>query len=173
MRSADLAELLREVTQAVPVPIHAVVSDAQKPIRLAVQDVLPAVPHQLCHFHYLKELAKPITAADSAAKTDLKQYVRGIRDVERSVATRDDTAAEVVRAPAWPCARRLRTTPSRRSGCPGSCCMTACRPSRTRSTGCWQKGGCCRAGEAVGSGGHRLVCHGAALGTATDRSRLD
>ncbi len=97
MRSADLAELLREVKQAVPVPIHAVVSDAQKPIRLAVQDVLPAVPHQLCHFHYLKELAKPITAADSAAKTDLKKYVRGIRDIERSVATRDDTEAEVVR----------------------------------------------------------------------------
>ncbi len=97
MRSVDLAELLREVKDALSVPIHAVVSDAQKPIRLAVQEVLPGVPHQLCHFHYLKEAAKPITAADSAAKTDLKKYVRGIRDVERSVAAREDTEAEVVR----------------------------------------------------------------------------
>jgi hypothetical protein len=97
MRAADLAELLREVKGALPVPIHAVVSDAQKPIRLAVQEVLPGVPHQLCHFHYLKEVAKPITAADSAAKTDLKKYVRGVRDIERSVATRNDTEAEVVR----------------------------------------------------------------------------
>ena len=97
MRSADLAELLREVKHALPVPIHAVISDAQKPIRLAVQEVLPGVPHQLCHFHYLKEVAKPITAADSHAKTDLKKYVRGIRDIERSVATREDVEAEVVR----------------------------------------------------------------------------
>ena len=97
MRSVDLAELLREVKHALSVPIHAVVSDAQKPIRLAVQEVLPGVPHQLCHFHYLKEAAKPVTAADSAAKTDLKKYVRGIRDVERSGAAREDTEAEVVR----------------------------------------------------------------------------
>ena len=97
MRAVDLADLLREVKHALPVAIHAVISDAQKPIRLAVQEVLPGVPHQLCHFHYLKEVAKPITAADSAAKTDLKKYVRGIRDIERSVATRDDTEAEVVR----------------------------------------------------------------------------
>ena len=97
MRTADLAALLREVKDALPVPIHAVVSDAQKPIRLAVQEILPRVPHQLCQFHYLKEVAKPITAADSAAKTELKKYARDIRDVERSVATRDDTEAEAVR----------------------------------------------------------------------------
>ncbi len=97
MRTADLADLLREVKQALPVSIHAVVSDAQPPIRLAVQEVLPDVPHQLCHFHYLKEAAKPITAADSQAKTALKKYVRGVRDIERSVATRADAEAEAVR----------------------------------------------------------------------------
>ena len=97
MRTADLVDLLREVKQALPVPIHAVVSDAQKPIRLAVQEVLPGVPHQLCHYHYLKEAAKPITAADSRAKTELKKYVRGVREIERSVATQQDAEAEVVR----------------------------------------------------------------------------
>lgn len=97
MRATDLAELLREVMQAVPVPIRAVVSDAQKPIRLAVQAALPGVPHQLCHFHYLKEAAAPMTVADSQAKTDLRKYVRGVRDIERSVATDTDIAAEVVR----------------------------------------------------------------------------
>ncbi len=96
MRTADLVELLREVKQALPVPIHAVVSDAQRPIRLAVQDVLPGVPHQLCHFHYLKEVAKPVTAADSQAKTDLKKYVRGVRDLERNLAC-EDAVAEGVR----------------------------------------------------------------------------
>ncbi len=72
-RQEDLADLLREVKDALPVPIHAVVSDAQRPIRLAVQQVVPDVPHQLCQFHYLKEAAKPITAADRHAKTELKK----------------------------------------------------------------------------------------------------
>ncbi len=97
-READLADLLREVKAALPVPIQAVISDGQRTIRLAVQRVLPGVPHQLCQYHYLKEAAKPITAADHHAKTELKKYVRGVREIERSVATRDATEATVVRA---------------------------------------------------------------------------
>jgi hypothetical protein len=96
-READLADLLREVKTAVPVPIQAVISDGQRTIRLAVQEVLPDVPHQLCHFHYLKEVAKPITEADRHAKTELKKYVRGVRDIEHSVATRQDADADVIR----------------------------------------------------------------------------
>ena len=97
MRATDLEDLLCEVQQSLPVAIHAVVSDAQKPIRLAVQATLPDVPHQLCHFHYLKEVATPITTADSQAKTALKKYVQGVRDIERSVASHRDGAAEAVR----------------------------------------------------------------------------
>ena len=96
-RQEDLADLLREVKDALPVPIHAVVSDAQRPIRLAVQQVLPGVAHQLCQFHYLKEAAKPITEADRHAKTELKKYVKGVREIEREVAERKDTAAETTR----------------------------------------------------------------------------
>ena len=97
-READLAALLREVKDTLPVPIQAVVSDGQRSIRLAVQQVLPGLPHQLCHFHYLKEAAKPIMEADRHAKTALKQYVRGVREVERSVVTREGAEAAIVRA---------------------------------------------------------------------------
>lgn len=97
-READLADLLREVKAALPVPIQAVISDAQQPIRLAVQRILPDIPHQLCHFHYLKEAAKPITAADHHAQTELKKYIKGVRDIERSVASREDGSAVVIRA---------------------------------------------------------------------------
>ncbi len=97
-RQDDLAALLREVKDALPVPIHAVVSDAQRPIRLAVQQVLPDVPHQLCQFHYLKEAAKPITEADRHAKTELKKYVKGVRELEREVAAREDTAGATIRS---------------------------------------------------------------------------
>jgi hypothetical protein len=97
-RQEDLAGLLREVKQALGVPILAVVSDAQRPIRLAVQSVLPEVPHQLCQYHYLKEAAKPITEADRHAKTELKKYTRGVREIEREVSTRGDTPAETIRS---------------------------------------------------------------------------
>jgi hypothetical protein len=56
----DLAKLLTEVKEAVKVPIAGVVSDGQDSIRKAVAKALEGVPHQLCHFHYPREAAKPI-----------------------------------------------------------------------------------------------------------------
>jgi len=44
----DLAILLGEVKEAVPVPIRGVISDGQQTIRQAVERCLPEVPHQLC-----------------------------------------------------------------------------------------------------------------------------
>jgi hypothetical protein len=97
VRTEDLAKLLREVKDALPVPIKGVLSDAQRPIRLAVQTILPGVPHQLCQFHYLKEAAKPIVEADHHAKTELKKYTRGVREIERSIVSRDDQEAKSIR----------------------------------------------------------------------------
>jgi len=57
-------------------PIHGVVSDAQEPIRLAVEQALPGVPHQNCQYHCLREAGRPTFLADRAIKTDLKQKVR-------------------------------------------------------------------------------------------------
>jgi len=93
----DLAALLKEVRDALDVPIAAVVSDGQQSIRKAVAQVFPAVPHQLCHFHYLREAATPVFEADRNAKKELKKRLRGIRPLERAVEERDDPAAEIVR----------------------------------------------------------------------------
>src|SRR6516162_9783151 len=71
----DLADLLAEVRDALPVPIAGVISDGQDTIRKAVAEELPGVPHQLCHFHYLREAAKPIYEADRHAKKELKKRV--------------------------------------------------------------------------------------------------
>jgi Transposase, Mutator family len=94
---ADLAGLLREVRQGLPVLIRGVVSDGQHSIRRAVKAALPGVPHQLCHFHYLREAAKPIFEADRHAKKELKKQVRGIRPIERRLEGRADPEAEAVR----------------------------------------------------------------------------
>src|SRR3954452_994101 len=95
--AADLAPLLREVAEAVGVPVLGVVSDGQTSIRRAVERALPGVPHQLCQFHFLREAAQPVFEADRHAKVRLKKQVRGIRRIERAVEGSDAAEAEVVR----------------------------------------------------------------------------
>jgi hypothetical protein len=95
----DLARLITDVQTALPVPITGVVSDGQDSIRKAVQKALPGVTHQLCHFHYLREAAKPISEADRHAKKQLKKRVRGIRPIERQAeqAAAEEPEAAIVR----------------------------------------------------------------------------
>src|SRR5947209_436152 len=93
----DLVPLLSEVRDALPVPITGAISDGQESIRKAVAQALPGVPHQLCHFHYLREAARPIHEADRHAKTELKKRVRGVRRIERQAEAEGDVEAEVVR----------------------------------------------------------------------------
>jgi len=98
----DLAGLIDQVRKALPVPITGVISDGQESIRNAVAIALKGVPHQLCHFHYLREAAKPIYEADRHAKKELKKRVRGIRKIERAAEKtleedEEDEEAKVVR----------------------------------------------------------------------------
>jgi hypothetical protein len=96
-RQQDLAKLIEQVRDGLGVPITGVVSDGQHPIRKAVAQVLPQVPHQLCHFHYLREAARPLYEADRHAKKELKKRVRGVRKIERALEGRTDPEAEAVR----------------------------------------------------------------------------
>ena len=94
---AELTNLLREIQQVADVPIRGVISDGQHSIRKAVQAALPDVPHQLCHFHSLREAAKPVYGADRHAKKELKKHLRGIRPIERAVEQRSDAEAQAIR----------------------------------------------------------------------------
>jgi hypothetical protein len=93
----EIAPLLREVADALEVPIKGVVSDGQHAIRKAVGSALPTVPHQLCQFHYLREAAKEVYEADRHAKKELKKRVRGVRPIERELEHREDPQAEAIR----------------------------------------------------------------------------
>jgi hypothetical protein len=96
-RQDDLAKLIGAVKAALPVPIAGVVSDGQTSIRNAVKKALDGVPHQLCHFHYLREAATPAYEADRHIEVQLKKKVRGIRPIERGVEGRADDEAEAIR----------------------------------------------------------------------------
>ena len=52
------------------VPVHGIISDGHHSIRNAVATAFPGIPHQLCHFHYLREAAKPVYEADRHAKKE-------------------------------------------------------------------------------------------------------
>jgi hypothetical protein len=92
----DLAALIAEVKGALEVPIVGAVSDGQDSIRKAVAKALDGVPHQLCHFHYLREAAKPIYEADRHAQKEWKKRARGVRPIERKVEGREDPEAKAI-----------------------------------------------------------------------------
>ena len=94
---ADLSSLIASAKAALDVPIVAVVSDGQHSIRNAVKKMLPGVPHQLCHFHYLREAGRPLYDMDRHAKKELKKRVRGVREIEREAEGKDDPQARAAR----------------------------------------------------------------------------
>lgn len=73
-------------------PILGVVSDGQKSIRLAVMDLLPDVPYQLCHYHYLDDISMGLADKDRKLKTKLKKGIRDIRTLERRIEKMEDSA---------------------------------------------------------------------------------
>ena len=70
----------------------------------------------MCHFHYLREAAKPIAEADRHAKKELKKHVRGVRPLERVAEAADDLQAQIVRGY---CAA-VRASLTEEEGCPPS-----------------------------------------------------
>jgi hypothetical protein len=100
LRSSSTAEIekLIEEVKALGLPILGVVSDKQSSICLAVERALPDVPHQICQYHYLRDMAHPVVEADRHLKKELKKHVRGMKDVEDSAVSMGDVAEARVAA---------------------------------------------------------------------------
>jgi hypothetical protein len=56
--------------------VKAIMSDKQKGLLPAVEQVFPLAQHGLCHGHYFKNAAEPTAEADEAMKTALRKQVR-------------------------------------------------------------------------------------------------
>ncbi len=96
----DLTALLQEVQQLLEplkVPVKGIISDGEETIKSAVAFVFPDIPHQLCHFHYLKDAIKPFYEADRHAKTLLKKQLRGVRPIERALEERPTAENDAIR----------------------------------------------------------------------------
>jgi hypothetical protein len=57
-------------------PIRAVVSDKQRGLVPAIATLFPDTPHQFCQSHFLRNLAEPLAAVDSALNVTLRKAVR-------------------------------------------------------------------------------------------------
>jgi len=62
--------------RTLPWPIRALVSDKQRGLLPAITTVFPTTLHQFCHGHYLRNLAEPLAAVDSALAVTVRKAVR-------------------------------------------------------------------------------------------------
>lgn len=88
MESRDtkaLGGLLQRV-KGMGVPVLGVVTDAEKGLVPAVQEVFPLVPHQLCHTHFLKNCAKPLEADLRQVGESVAERVEQVRKLGKRVA---------------------------------------------------------------------------------------
>jgi hypothetical protein len=93
--SAELESLLDEVIR-LGVRICGVVSDKQESLCLAIERKLPGVPHQVCHYHYLRDVALPVCEADRGLKKRVKHKLREVREIEVKWANKGSPEAQVV-----------------------------------------------------------------------------
>ncbi|MHA1230917.1 MAG: hypothetical protein ACTSRP_23740 [Candidatus Helarchaeota archaeon] len=69
--SKTLGKIIRKIQNKYGVPIKAVISDHQLSIIKAVKEALPGIPHQYCHFHFLKNLSRNIKVFDPHLHVEL------------------------------------------------------------------------------------------------------
>jgi hypothetical protein len=84
-------------------PVVGAISDAQLSLLGAIAELWPDIPHQVCHFHYLREASRPMYDLDRGARKQIRkaiqQPVRQVRQQieqhlkkEQSTETTDATA---------------------------------------------------------------------------------
>ena len=64
------------------------VSDQQDAFVKGIAREFPDVPHRYCDNHFLRDVAKSVLEADSHAKVQMRQKVRGLRTIEQAVLRR-------------------------------------------------------------------------------------
>ena len=78
---------------ALEVKVLGTISDAQESELLAVQELWPDVPHQVCQFHVLRDASKSAFEADKQVKTAMRKRLQPkVREVRKQLKKRSATA---------------------------------------------------------------------------------
>jgi hypothetical protein len=103
--SATADEVRRLIAQAkawaqsLGKPVALWMSDRQDAFVSGIAAEFPEVPHRYCDNHFLRDLARPVLEADSHAKVQMRQKVRGLRAIEQAVLRRQKAEAKDDLAP--------------------------------------------------------------------------
>jgi hypothetical protein len=106
--SATAEEVRRLIVQAkqwaeaLGKPVALWVSDKQEAFVSGIAGEFPEVPHRYCDNHFLRDLARPVTDADSHAKVQMRRKVRGLRTMEQAVLAHAKAATSDALAPDAP-----------------------------------------------------------------------
>jgi hypothetical protein len=83
--TAVMKALLAPVV-ALEVKVLGTISDAQESELLAVQELWPDVPHQVCQFHVLRDASKAAFEADKQVKTAMRKRLQPkVREVRKQI----------------------------------------------------------------------------------------
>jgi len=78
---------------ALGVPVLGAISDAQESIQLAIAELWPTIPHQLCQFHVLREASRPIYEQDRKLKVEMRKPIQErVRKVRKQLEQQRQTA---------------------------------------------------------------------------------
>src|ERR1700677_1295719 len=75
----------KDWAEALGKPVALWLSDRQDAFVTGVAAEFPDVPHRYCDNHFLRDVAKPVLEADSHAKVQMRQKVRGLRKIEQAM----------------------------------------------------------------------------------------
>src|SRR4051794_36998614 len=92
----------RQWAEALDRPVALWLSDKQDAFVTGIAGEFPEVPHRYCDNHFLRDLAQPVTDADSHAKVQMRTKVRGLRTIEQAVLARPQAAPSDGLTPAAP-----------------------------------------------------------------------
>lgn len=78
---------------ALGVPVLGAISDAQESIGLAIAELWPTIPHQLCQFHVLRDASDPIYEQDRNLKVQMRKVIQQrVRSVRKQLEKQSQTA---------------------------------------------------------------------------------
>ncbi len=86
----DLVPLLERV-RTMKVPVIGAVTDKEKGLVPAVEQVFPEVPYQLCHTHFLKNCALPLKQDTSALSASVRRRAEAVRKVGKRLSSSSAT----------------------------------------------------------------------------------
>src|SRR5580700_4387579 len=86
----------KEWAESLGKPVALWMSDKQEAFVTGIAAEFPDVPHRYCDNHFLRDLAQPVTDADSHAQVQMRRKVRGLRKIEQAVFQEQKAAASVV-----------------------------------------------------------------------------